>query len=185
MKIVIKESQMRMVIESSNKPTRKSDILYKLWDKEKSEKGYATYDEDILEYFGIYNRDILDYRDLFIDYIGGEEEIIEFIDGLMMRTFSTEDFPKEMVGTYEFDWRISDFKVEDGQYNIECQVSEGGFVTLPDGRYLSLRDACDYDKNKDSFLEIEDEINDVIEYCMNSIIFPRTAVDVYVNYVEI
>ena len=39
--------------ENQQKFTKKSDIIKNMWDKEKKEKGYATFDEDILQYFNI------------------------------------------------------------------------------------------------------------------------------------
>ena len=34
MKIIVTESQMKMVIENSQKPTRISDVLINIWDKQ-------------------------------------------------------------------------------------------------------------------------------------------------------
>ena len=183
MKIVITESQMRMVIESSNKPTRKSDILVKMWDKQTKENGYPTFDEDILSYFGIDKwRDIIDYGEFFNDYIGGEEKTMEIIDKLSINNFSTEDFPERFVGGYDFDWRITNVYVKDDVYKIECQVSEGGSVTTMDGRHLSLEDAF---KDDEIGFEIQGEVSGVIQDCLNSLIYPRTGIKVLVYYVEI
>ena len=183
MKIVITESQMRMVIESSNKPTRKSEILKKMWDKQTKEKGYPTFDEDILGYFGIDRwTDIRDYGEFFNDYIGGEEKTMEIIDNLSINNFSTKDFPEMFVGGYDFDWRITNVYIKDDVYKIECQVSDGGSVTIMDGRHLSLEDAV----NDDDFgFEIEGEVSGVIQDCLNSLIYPRTGIMVNVYYVEI
>jgi hypothetical protein len=183
MKIVITESQMRMVIESSNKPTRKSEILKKMWDKQTKEKGYPTFDEDILGYFGIDRwTDIRDYGEFFNDYIGGEEKTMEIIDNLSINNFSTKDFPEMFVGGYDFDWRITNVYVKDDVYKIECQVSEGGSVTTMDGRHLSLEDALNDDEVG---FEIQGEVSGVIQDCLNSLIYPRTGIKVVVYYVEI
>jgi hypothetical protein len=77
--------------ENTQKPTRKSDILIQMWDKEKEEKGYATFDPDVLKYFGISThnnrKDIAMYEEFFTDYIGGEEKIMEIINHILIRLY--------------------------------------------------------------------------------------------------
>ena len=61
-----------------------SDIIKNMWDKEKGEKGYATFDEDILTYFNITDaRDKYDYATLFTEYIGGFDEAFKIIDKII------------------------------------------------------------------------------------------------------
>jgi hypothetical protein len=183
MKIIVTESQMKMVIENSQKPTRITDILIDMWDKQTKEDGHPTFDEDILRYFGIDKwTDIYDYAEFFNDYIGGEEKTMEMIDKLSINNFSTKDFPERFVGGYDFDWRIIDVYVKDGFYNVQCEVSEGGSVTLMDGRYMTLEDALNDDEIG---FEIQGEVSGVIQDCLNSLIYPRTGIKVVVYYVEI
>ena len=173
--------------ENTQKPTRKSDILKQIWDKEKKEKGYATFDDDLLKYFGItfpkQGSTLSDYEELFNDYIGGWKKTIEFIQDLsILHTFSTKDFPKKIVGGYDFEWRVSDESIKDLIIYLEAEISEGGTVDLMDGRHLSLDDAIE---DNDIGYEIQNEITEVIQECMNYIIYPRTAMTVTINYVEI
>ena len=183
MKIIITESQMKMVVENSQKPTRVSDALINMWDKQTKEDGYPTFDEDVLRYFGIDEwTDINDYAEFFNNYIGGEEKTRDIIDKLLINNFSTKDFPERLVGGYDFDWRIIDVYVRDGFYNVQCEVSEGGSVTLMDGRHMTLEDALSDDEVG---YEIEFEVSDVIRDCLNSLIRPRTGIMVNVYYVEI
>jgi hypothetical protein len=65
---------------------------------------------------------------------------------------------------------------------LEAEISEGGTVDLMDGRHLSLDDAIE---DNDIGYEIQNEITEVIQECMNYIIYPRTAMTVTINYVEI
>ena len=172
--------------ENTQKPTRKSDILIQMWDKEKEEKGYATFDPDVLKYFGISThnnrKDIVMYEEFFSDYIGGEEKIMEIINHISTNTFNTKDFPEKIVGGYDFEWRISDVYVRDSEIYLSAQVSEGGEVTLMDGRHLSLDDAI---SDSDIYWEIQNEVESTIQDCMDYLIYPRTAMYVTVNYVEI
>ena len=172
--------------ENTQKPTRKSDIFIQMWDKEKEEKGYATFDPDVLKYFGISThnnrKDIVMYEEFFSDYIGGEEKIREIINHISTNTFHTKDFPEKIVGGYDFEWRISDVYVRDSEIYLSAQVSEGGEVTLMDGRHLSLDDAI---SDSDIYWEIQNEVESTIQDCMDYLIYPRTAMYVTVNYVEI
>jgi hypothetical protein len=172
--------------ENTQKPTRKSDILIQMWDKEKEEKGYATFDPDVLKYFGISThnnrKDIVMYEEFFTDYIGGEEKIMEIINHISINTFHTKDFPEKIVGGYDFEWRISDVYVRDGNIYLSAQVSEGGMVSLMNGKTERLDDAI---ADSDVGWEIQNEVESVIFDCMDYLIYSRTAMTVTVNYVEI
>jgi hypothetical protein len=172
--------------ENTQKPTRKSDILIQMWDKEKEEKGYATFDPDVLKYFGISThnnrKDIVMYEEFFSDYIGGEEKIREIINHISINTFHTKDFPEKTVGGYDFEWRISDVYVRDFEIYLSAQVSEGGMVSLMNGKTERLDDAI---ADSNVGWEIQNEVEGVIQDCMNDLTYPRTAVYVTVNYVEI
>ena len=172
--------------ENTQKPTRKSDILIQMWDKEKEEKGYATFDPDVLKYFGISThnnrKDIAMYEEFFSDYIGGEEKIREIINHISTNTFHTKDFPEKIVGGYDFEWRISDVYVRDGSIYLSAQVSEGGIVSLMNGKTERLDDAI---ADSDVGWEIQNEVESTIQDCMDYLIYPRTAITVIVNYVEI
>lgn len=169
--------------ESSQKPTRKSDVLIGVWGKETKEKGYPTFDEDILKYFGIDKwTDIMEYGKFFNDYIGGEEKTMEIIDELSNNTFSTRYFPKRIVGGYDFDWVITNVYVQDEIFYVEGQVLEGGSVTLMNGEYMTLEDALNDDEIG---FEIQGEVLGVVHDCLNSLIYPRTGIKVTVDYVKI
>ena len=170
--------------ENQQKFTKKSDIIKNMWDKEKKEKGYATFDEDILQYFNITDHQSkYDYSTLFTEYIGGFDEALKIINKITMNNFNTKDFPKKIVGGYDFKWRISHLGVQDDEVFMESEIDYGGTVTLiGDGRTITLDDATN---NGDFWWEIESEIRDVIEDCMNFLIKPKTGIKINVQYVTI
>jgi hypothetical protein len=183
MKILITESQMKMVIENSQKTTRVTDILIDMWDKQTKEDGHPTFDEDVLRYFGIERwTDIVDYAEFFNNYIGGEQKTMEIIDEISNSIFSTTDFPERLVGGYNFDWSIINVYNQDDVFKLDCQASKRGSVTLMDGRHMSLKDAINDDEVG---WEVQSEISDVIQDCLNELIYPRTGIKVDVYYVEI
>ena len=170
--------------ESQQKFTRKSDIIKNIWDKEEEEKGYATFDEDILQYFNITDaQDKYDYSTLFTEYIGGFDKAFKIIDKITMNDFNTKDFPKKIVGGYNFEWIISNLGVKDGEVLMESEIANGGTVTLiGDGRTVTLYDAI---RNNDYGWEIESEVREVVEDCMNFLIRPKTGIKIGVQYVSI
>jgi hypothetical protein len=183
MKIIITESQMKMVVENSKKPTRITDILIDMWDKQTKEDGYPTFDEDVLKYLGIDKWTVInDYAEFFNDYIGGEEKTMKIIDKLSNSNFSTRDFPEKLVGGYDFDWAIINVYNQDDVYKLDCQASKRGSVTLMDGRQMTLEDAINHE---DMGYEIQEEVSDVIQDCLNELIYPRTGIMVDIDYVEI
>ena len=100
-----------------------------------------------------------------------------------MNNFNTKDFPKKIVGGYDFKWRISHLAVQDDEVFMESEIDYGGTVTLiGDGRTITLDDATN---NGDFWWEIESEIRDVIEDCMNFLIKPKTGIKINVQYVTI
>ena len=170
--------------ESQQKFTRKSDIIKNIWDKEEEEKGYATFDEDILQYFNITDaQDKYNYATLFTDYIGGFDKAFKIIDKITMNDFNTKDFPKKIVGGYNFEWRISHLGVKDGEVLMDSEIVNGGTVTLiGNGRTVTLYDAI---RNNDYGWEIESEVREVVEDCMNFLIRPKTGIKIGVQYVSI
>ena len=170
--------------ENQQKPNRKSDIIKNIWDKEEEEKGYATFDEDILQYFNITDaQDKYDYSTLFTEYIGGFDKAFKIINKITMNDFNTKDFPKKIVGGYNFEWIISNLGVKDGEVLMESEIANGGTVTLiGDGRTVTLYDAI---RNNDYGWEIESEVREVVEDCMNFLIRPKTGIKIGVQYVSI
>ena len=100
-----------------------------------------------------------------------------------MNNFNTKDFPKKIVGGYNFEWRISHLGVKDGEVLMESEIANGGTVTLiGDGRTVTLYDAI---RNNDYGWEIESEVREVVEDCMNFLIRPKTGIKIGVQYFSI
>ena len=70
----------------------------------------------------------------------------------------------------------------DFDFYLYGKTLPGGTVTLMDGRHLSLKDALE---NEDIGYEIQDEVNGVVQDCMNSIILPMTGYEVEIPIVFI
>ncbi len=159
--------------------------LEKYWKKKLERGENITYDEDELKYFGITTRQYEHYaRFKFQDLVGGEEFFEKFIKTLMDKTFSTKDFGERLVGGYDFEWVITDMEYRDYDFFLYGQTLPGGTVSLimMDGRNLTLQEALE---DEDIGWEIQEEVNDVVQDCMNEIILPVTGYDVTIPLINI
>ena len=157
--------------------------LEKYWKKKLERGENITYDEDELKYFGITTRQYESYaRFKFQDLVGGEEFFEKFIKTLMEKTFSTKDFSERLVGGFDFEWVITDMEYRDYDFFLWGKTLLGGSVTIMDGRHLTFIDALE---DEDIGYEIQDEVNDLVQDCMNEIILPITGYDVTVPLINI
>ena len=79
-------------------------------------------------------------------------------------------------------WVISDMEYRDYDLFLYGKTLPGGSVSLMNGRHLSLVEALE---DLDISYEIQEEVNDVVQDCMNSIILPITGYDVEVPLIII
>ena len=89
------------------------------------------------------------------------------IKKLIGKTFSTKDFDSRIVGGYDFEWTITHMEYRDYDFFLYGKTLPGGTVTMMDDRNLTLVEALE---DSDIAYEIQDEVNDVVQDCMNSII---------------
>ena len=73
---------------------------------------------------------------------------------------------------------------QDFDFFLYGQTLPGGTVSLimMDGRHLSLKEALE---DEDIGYEIQEEVNSVVQDCMNEIILPATGYDVEVPVIYI
>jgi hypothetical protein len=152
--------------------------ITKYW-KSKLKKGEEiTFDKVELEYFNITEfSPKLHAQEVFYDLIGGHDYTDKFIKGLLNKTFSTEDFNESITGGYNFKWIVNDFEYQDFRYKLYGEALPGGVVSMMDGRTLNLDDACNH---VDFGWEIQNEVNDVVQDCMEEIIIPKTGAHIKV-----
>jgi len=118
----------------------------------------------------------------FQTLVGDEEFAEKFINKLLNKTFSTKDFNDRIVGGYDFEWIITQVNYQDFDFFLYGQTLPGGTVSMMDGRNLTLVEALE---NEDIGYEIQQEVNDVVQDCMNEIILPTTGYDVVVPVIYI
>ena len=181
MKIVISERQFNFLNESD--VNRNIAALEKHWRKQLNSGKQIRFDKDELEMWGITKRsDKIRTQILFQELVGDEDFAKKVINGLMNRKFSTKDFSDRIVGGFDFEWVITDMEYRDYNFFLYGKTLPGGSVSLINGRHLSLVEALE---DLDISYEIQEEVNDVVQDCMNSIILPITGYDVEVPLIII
>lgn len=181
MKIVISEHQFNLINESD--VNRNITALEKHWRKKLNSGKQIRFDKDELEMWGITKRsDKIRTQLLFQDLVGDEDFAKKVIKDLMDKKFSTKDFDNRIVGGFDFEWVITDMEYRDYDFFLYGKTLPGGTVTMMDDRNLTLVEALE---DSDIAYEIQEEVNDVVQDCMNSIILPITGYDVEVPLIII
>jgi hypothetical protein len=181
MKILITHKQYTLIKESY--PNKGINAVIKYWKKELEKGNEIRFDRDELEYWGITKfTDKLHAQTTFQELVGDEEFAKKFINTLKNKKFSTKDFLHLNIGGYNFEWVITNMEYRDYDFYLYGKTFPGGSVTLIDGRHLTLDEALN---SEDFGWEIQEEVNDVAQDCMNEIILPITGYDVTVPLVTI
>ena len=168
--------------ESINEESNNIKKLVKHWERQIEKGKKIRFDHDDLELWGIVKRpDKFWAQRSFQDLVGGEEFAKKFIKSLISKTFSTKDF-EDKSGGYNFEWYIDHIAYQDFDFKLYGKALTGGSVNLIDGRHLSLNEALEDDEIG---YEIQEEVNSVVEDCMNEIITPATGENVTVQLILI
>jgi len=99
------------------------------------------------------------------------ESLFDELDGIKA------NFNESITGGYNFKWIINDFEYQDFRYKLYGEALPGGVVSMMDGRTLNLDEACNH---VDFGWEIQNEVNDVVQECMEEIIIPKTGAHIKV-----
>ena len=182
MKIVISDNQYSLLKESV--AIKNIEGIKNHW-KNKLKKGeQIRFNKEDLEFWGITTRQEKFYaQTAFQQLVGDEVFTKKFIKNLLNKTFSTKDFNDRInIGGYDFEWIITEMEYRDFDFYLYGKTLPGGTVTLMDGRHLSL-DETTYDG--DLYWEIQEEVNGVVQDCMDKIILPVTGYEVEVSSIVI
>ena len=182
MKIVISDNQYSLLKESV--AIKNIEGIKNHW-KNKLKKGeQIRFNKEDLEFWGITTRQEKFYAQTAFQQLVGDEVFTEkFIKNLLNKTFSTKDFNDRInIGGYDFEWIITEMEYRDFDFYLYGKTLPGGTVTLMDGRHLSL-DETTYDV--DLYWEIQEEVNGVVQDCMDKIILPVTGYEVEVSSIVI
>jgi hypothetical protein len=168
-------------ITESDLPVNNIEKLKRHWRNQLRQGKQIRFDNEELDFWGINRRAPKRYAQIaFQELVGDEKFTGKFIDTLLNKTFSTKDFSEKIVGGYDFEWTITEVEYRDFDFYLYGATLQGGTVTLMDGRNISLDEALD---DEDLSWEIQSEIDEVAQDCMNEIILPVTGYNVDVSLI--
>jgi hypothetical protein len=179
MKIIVTESQYKL-IESYSEEEKFKKLFFKLWQNELDNTGTIDFDPKIADYVNYKPQDRKEIYEMYRDFLGGWDKMIEKSYELMNRTFDTMDY--DLRGGYNFKFKPqfhSDYE-EDNLIFVNGPIESDGKVTLimTDGETHLLKDL---EENEDLWWEIDSEIKSVIEDILYQEVTKKTGIMVDTN----
>jgi hypothetical protein len=183
MKIIITESQYRL-IESHSEDEVAKNILFKIWQSELDNGGEIDFNPNIVDYINYKPQGRLKIYEMYRDFLGGWDKMIEKSYELMGRTFDTMDY--DFRGGYDFRFKVQGYNdyEEDNTTYVNCPVESDGKVTLiADGKTHLLSKV---EENEDLWQEVESEIKGVIDDILYKEVTKKTGimVDIYMCWIK-
>jgi len=179
MKIIITESQYRILENYTQEDEVAKNILFKIWQSELDSGGEIDFNPNVVDYINYKPQGRLEIYEMYRDFLGGWDKMIEKSYQLMDRTFDTNDY--NFVGGYDFRFKVqgnNDYE-EDNTTFVDCPVESDGEVTLmTDGKTYLLKDL---EENEDLWWEIDSEIRGVIDDILYREVTKKTGIMVDVN----
>ena len=178
MKIIITESQYKILESQQDDERVVRNALHTIWQDELDSTGEIDFDPKIANYINY--KPIGKVREFYTDFLGGWDKMIIKSYQLMDRTFDTMDY--DFRGGYDFRFRIkghSDYE-EDYMTLVDCSIESDGKVTLimTDWQTHLLKDL---EENEDLWWEVESEIRGLIEDILYQEVTKKTGINVEVN----
>lgn len=182
MKIIISDNQYSLLKEA-HVAIKNIEGIKKYWRNQQKKGEQIRFNKEDLDFWGITTRQEKFYaQQAFRELVGDEVFTKKFIKQLISKTFSTKDFDDRFTGGYDFEWVITHMEYRDYDFYLYGKTLHGGTVTLMDGRHISLSEGIN---DEDLGWEIQEEIKDVVQDCMDEIILPVTGNEVIVPYLTI
>ena len=171
MKIIITEDQ-------------RTKMLYKIWDKLKSQGKPPTLDNDVLNSLGFTFRDS-EPRLALTDWLGGYEKVKkDVIDNLKRKTFNTEDY-KDNSGIHII-FEVLEIEPYDEEQELELTVNiiDGTLDWFDEEteeyNRISVADAYD-EVGMGERGDLNDALEDVITNMLEDKITNKTGIDISVK----
>ena len=177
MKIIITEKQYKILESQQDDERVVMKALQSIWQDELDSTGEIDFDTKIANYIGY--KQIGHVHEIYRDFLGGWDNMVEKSFELMDRTFDTMDY--NFSGGYDFRFKVqghSDYE-EDNRLLVDCPIESDGKVTLmTDGETHLL---SELEENYDMWWEVESEIRSLIEDILYKEVTKKTGILVDVN----
>jgi len=180
MKIIITEKQYKILESQQDDERVARNALHIIWQDELDSTGEIDFDPKIVDYIGYRPKGGPKIHEIYRDFLGGRDNMVEKSFELMDRTFDTKNY--DFSGGYDFRFKVqghSDYE-EDNSLLVDCPIESDGEVDLImiDGGTRSLKDVLASD---DYGWEIESEIINLIEDILYQEVTKKTGILIDVN----
>ena len=179
MKIIITESQYRLLENYTQEYEVAKKILFKIWQSELDSNGEIEFNPNVVDYINYEPQGRLKIYEMYRDFLGGWDKMIEKSYELMGRTFDTMDY--DFRGGYDFRFTVqgnNDYE-EDNTTFVDCPVESDGKVTLITDGLTHLLSKVE--ENEELWWEVESEIRGVIDDILYREVTKKTGIMVDVN----
>jgi hypothetical protein len=180
MKIILTERQYKILESQQDDERVAKKIMYSIWQDELDTTGEIDFYPNVVDYINYKPQDRKEIYEMYRDFLGGWDKMIEKSYQLMDRTFDTMDY--DFRGGYNFKFKpqfYSDYE-EDNLIFVNGPIESDGKVTLimTDGETHYLKDL---EENEDLWWEVESEIRGVIEDILYQEVTKKTGIMVETN----
>jgi len=178
MKIIITEKQYKILESQQDDERAVIKALHTIWQDELDSTGEIDFDTKIANYIGY--KQIGHVHEIYRDFLGGWDNMVEKSFELMDRTFDTMDY--NFSGGYDFRFKVqghSDYE-EDNRLLVDCPIESDGKVDLimtDGGTHLLSK----LEENYDMWWEVESEIRSLIEDILYKEVTKKTGILIEVN----
>jgi hypothetical protein len=179
MKIILTERQYKILESTQDDERVVKKIIYSIWQDELDTTGEIDFNPNVVDYINYKPQDRKEIYEMYRDFLGGWDKMIEKSYQLMDRTFDTMDY--DFRGGYDFRFTVqgnNDYEEDNSTY-VDCPIESDGKVTLiADGLTHLLSKV---EENEDLWWEIESEIKGVIDDILYKEVTKKTGIMVDVN----
>jgi outer membrane receptor for ferric coprogen and ferric-rhodotorulic acid len=179
MKIILTERQYKILESQQDDERVAKKIIYSIWQDELDTTGEIDFNPNVVDYINYNPQDRKEIYEMYRDFLGGWDKMIEKSYELMNRTFDTMDY--DFRGGYNFKFKPqfhSDYEEDNSTY-VDCPIESDGKVTLmTDGKTYLLKDL---ERDYDLWWEVEGEIRNLIYDILHKEVTKKTGITVGVN----
>ena len=180
MKIILTERQYKILESQQDDERVAMKALQSIWQDELDSAGEIDFDPKIVDYIGYRPKGGPKVHEMYRDFLGGWDKMVEKSYELMDRTFDTNDY--DFSGGYDFRFTVqgnNDYE-EDNLTYVDCPIESDGKMTWLGGD-LETHLLSKLEENSDLWWEIESEIRSLIEEILYVEVTKKTGIMVDVN----
>jgi hypothetical protein len=180
MKIILTERQYKILESQQDDDRVAMKALQSIWQDELDSTGEIDFDPKIVDYIGYRPKGGPKVYEMYRDFLGGWDKMIEKSYELMDRTFDTMDY--DFRGGYDFRFTVqgnNDYEEDNSTY-VDCPIESDGKMTWLGGD-LETHLLSKLEEKSDLWWEVESEIRSLIEEILYLEVTKKTGILVEVN----